>query len=388
MEKQLSGKRLWRIAGAIRDQIQTAKANRHRQMQEQVRNLLANLVELESVRRRLDLCLARGWTVAAGALSDQALRIFRGLSCTSQEAEQILAKPQPSIPNVREIVEELLQVEEEFEELRYYPEDDTLSVVTDKIELEGVYLGDFEVQLHIRAIGDWNFRNVYQVVALDPHPAQQNEAVTHPHISEDRLCAGDAGAAIETALAEGRVCDFFMLARSVLTTYNRDSAYVTLEAWEGVACHECGGTMGEDDTYYCTTCDYEFCGECSSCCRRCDETTCLGCLETCAVCEEHFCSSCMAQCPECGERLCRTCREEGRCPCLNEEPENQEEEDHDNDSSRIEDASEGGEADHTGLSGGFAETSSAGGSAADAENAPEGCPPVLADRLGETPVLP
>ena len=63
------------------------------------------------------------------------------------------------------------------------------------------------------------------MIALDPHPAALNDAVTHPHVSDERLCTGDAGAAIQAALAAGRVFDFFTLVRSVLVTYNPESPY-------------------------------------------------------------------------------------------------------------------------------------------------------------------
>jgi hypothetical protein len=275
MENELSGRRLWQVAGTIRDCLHAARMNRFREAQGQIQNLSSDLAELESIRRKLGLCVARGWTAAAGSLMEQATRLFRSFNYGSLEAEKAVGKPEVTVPNVRDVLEELLQAEEEFEGLRYYREDQILAIVTDAVELEGVYLGDFEVQLHIPALGDASFRSIYRIIALDPHPSVRNEAVTHPHVNEERLCAGDAGAAIDTALAGGRICDFFMLVRSVLTNYNRDSAYVTLEDWDGATCHDCGSVMGEDDTYYCTSCDYEFCGECSSCCASCDETTCV-----------------------------------------------------------------------------------------------------------------
>ena len=387
MEDELSGRRLWQVASAIRDRLHAVRLSRFHEAQGQIQSLASDLAELESVRRRLSLCVARGWTAAAGSLMEQATRLFRSLNFTSKDAELALNKPEIQIPNVRDVLEELLQAEEEFEGLRYYPEDQILAIVTDTIELEGICLGDFEVQLHIAALGDPSFRNIYRVVALDPHPSVRNDAVTHPHISEERLCAGDAGAAIDTALAGGRICDFFILVRSVLTNYNRDSAYVTLEDWDGAACHDCGGVMGEDDTYYCTSCDNDFCGECSSCCDHCEETTCLGCLETCPVCDDRVCSGCMTRCPECGERLCRRCREEARCPCLNEEPENEEVTD-DNNSNRIESAAEVREAVDAGSDGEPDEATAPVTAQAAEEGAGEDRASVHADRLGQTPVLP
>jgi len=383
MENELSEKGFWRLADAIRDRLCAGQTTRYREVQTQVQHLIADLAELDAVRRKLVLCLTRGWTAAASSLAEEALRLFRNLHYTGHEAVKAAEKPETPIPSVREVLGELLQAEDEFEGLQYYPEDEILSVTTDAVELEGVYLGDFEVQLLIPALGDPNHRSLYQIVALDPHPSVRNDSVTHPHVNDQHLCAGDAGAAIEMALAGGRICDFFMLVRSVLTTYNRDSAYVVLEDWEGSSCYDCGSVVREDDSYYCTSCENEFCGECSSYCHRCEETTCRGCLAPCPVCEESTCNSCLTTCPECGRILCRDCREESKCPCLEEEPEN-EEEDNDNNSDRIEGAAEVRETVDAGINGDPDEIAAP---AAEEENG-EDHAPVLTDRLGQAPLLP
>jgi len=387
----LSEKGFWRLAGAIRDRLCIGRMNRCRDIQKRVQNLIADLSELDAVSRKLDVCLSRGWAAAGETLSEEALRLFRNLNYTGQEAVKAAEAPEQSVPGLREVFEELLQAREEFEGLKYDPEDEVLAVTIDAVELEGVYLGEFEVQLLIPAIGDPNHRNLYQIVALDPHPSLRNDSVTHPHVNDQRLCAGDAGAAIEMALAGGRICDFFMLVRSVLTTYNRDSAYVTLEDWEGSSCYDCGSIMSEDDSFFCTSCENDFCGECSSYCHRCEETTCRGCLAPCPVCEESTCNNCLTTCPECGRILCRDCREEGKCPCLDEEPENEENQD-DNASNRSEStaaaAGEGGEVRIVSGADGAGQGGDEAGAEVPEEGIPEGGAPGHADRLGQTPILP
>lgn len=377
MENALSGRGLWQVAEAIRTRLHAARLNRFRETQGRLRDLSADLAELESIRRKLGLCASRGWTASAGSLMEQATQRLRCLHYGALETEKALGKPEVPVPNVRDVLEELLQAEEEFEGLRYYPEDQILAVVTDTIELEGVHLGDFEVRLHIPALGDPGFRNLYRIVARDPHPSVRNDAVTHPHVNEERLCAGDAVAAIDAALAGGRICDFFILVRSVLTNYNRDSAYVSLRDWEGVGCHDCGSVMRAGDTSYCASCDGDFCSDCSSSCSRCDETTCLGCLESCPVCEDSVCGGCMTTCPACGERLCRRCREESKCLCLEEGSTNEEEAD-DNDSDRAEGVAGSGALI---TAGGDAEEDAEEGGIADRA-------PVHADRVGEAALLP
>jgi len=387
MEKELSGRRLWQIASAIRQRVLVLQNLRYVDLQGEFQNVISDLEDLSRVKRNLELCMNRGWWAAATSVADQAARLTRNVPFSCQQMERIVNARVPFIPTIREVLAELQEAEEEFDELRYYPENNCLAVVTEAVELQDVYLGEFEIRLHIDAIGKPHDRSAYRVVALDAHPAARNDQVTHPHVNEERLCAGDAGAALDTALAEGRICDFFILVRSVLTNYNRDSAYVTLEDWDGSPCHDCGSVMGEDNTYYCTSCDNDFCGECSSCCDHCDDSTCLGCLETCPVCDDRVCNGCMTTCPECGKRLCRRCHKEARCPCLEEEPEN-EEESHDNDSDRTESAAEGGEADGAGGHRDPDEAAAPVTAQAAEEGTGEDRASVHADGLGETALLP
>ena len=113
-----------------------------------------------------------------------------------------------------------------------------ISITTDPIVLDDTHLGPFQVRL------DWNrlgSHQPYRVVALDPHPAAANEAVTHPHVQEEHLCEGEGRAGIESALNTGRLCDFFLIVSRLLGTYARGSAFVELDDWEGIRCQDCGG---------------------------------------------------------------------------------------------------------------------------------------------------
>ena len=389
MESPLSGKRLWKVASAIRERVLVLQTTRYRNLESQVDGLLSDLDELQRVRRLLALCVTRQWLAASANCAEQVARVTRNLPYLCQETQKTVDAPEPLIPTVRDVLQELLQAEEEFDRICYYPEDNVLSVVTEAIELEGVYLGDFEIQLQIDVIGEPRSRGAYKVVALDPHPSTRNEEVTHPHVSGERLCAGDAGAAIDAAIASGRVCDFFVLVRSVLTNYNPNSPYVALEDWNGQACSDCGSVVSDDNTYFCTTCEEDFCEDCSSYCTYCEETTCLSCLDTCPVCQERACPGCFTTCPDCGRRLCRGCEHDEKCPCHEEEPES--EENDDTNSDRPEGAACAGEDGEGSRDCSIADTEQTGdpaGAQAAQEGHPAACAPVLADRLGETPVLP
>jgi hypothetical protein len=291
---------------------------------------------LKALKRRMALCRSRGWIGGLTPLMEEAEQLARDIPYVGTDLDRARQAAAWASPSLRDIYLDLQQAEDEFGDLAYDTKEQTLSVTTEAIELEGVYLGPFEIRLDIRRLGEAR-ATPYTIEALDPHPATSNEAVTHPHVSDGRLCAGDGGAAIQAALAAGRIFDFFSLVQAVLTNYNPQSPYVSLDEWSGIACHECGYSVSQDDVYWCAVCENDFCQDCSSYCSRCNETVCHNCLETCPVCDESVCPGCLDTCPRCGRNLCRTCLEEEQCPCKEEQ-----EEDDEPDTSRNEGSKEGG----------------------------------------------
>src|SRR4029078_3338290 len=99
-----------------------------------------------------------------------------------------------------------------------------LSVITEAILLDGVYLGPFEIQLNWSRAPDSD-RICYRVMAEDPHPAESRDNVTHPHVMDELLCEGDGKHAIRLALSEGRLLDFFTLVAGLLRTHQPESPF-------------------------------------------------------------------------------------------------------------------------------------------------------------------
>ena len=314
----LSERQLVKVAGSIRAELLQLRRNRQTEVRQKLSRLAEQMQELQTSHRKLGVCEARGWAAASTKVMNQIQRAFCDINYLVREVEQAAANSKTPVPALKEIYQELLQTDEEFDELRYDHREQMLCVSTEPIELEGVYLGSFEIQLLIPRVSEMHYPSVYRIVALEPHPAASNDAVTHPHVSDEGLCAGDAGAAIQMALTNGRICDCFMLVRSVLTTYNENSPYVALADWDGTPCYDCGYVMASDDVHWCPQCNCDFCSECTSSCARCDEWLCRGCLRECEVCGDCVCSSCMTDCPDCGRPLCETCLEENQCPCVEE----------------------------------------------------------------------
>ena len=167
--------------------------------------------------------------------------------------EERLSPPQPSL---RMLDEELVAIEDEFEEVIVDRGANTIGVRTEPICLGDLELGPFDIVLRYQLL--WDQNRPYEVIACEPHPAASASHITHPHVNSEVLCEGDGRAAIKAAREQGRLLDFFLLVRQVLRTYNDGSAYVSLDNWHGLNCNGCGDVVPPDETYACTNC-----GNCS-----------------------------------------------------------------------------------------------------------------------------
>ncbi len=320
----LDPKQAVRIAQEVRERLSQRRRERVAEFCLRTDALLAGTARLQAQRDRLRTCLSKGWDTAAACARDAA----EAAACeilAQADALRFAGKGcRAPVPPLRAVFGEIQQAEREFGALRWDRRTRELSADTDPVELEGVYLGPFRIRLSLARLGRARPDDACSVEALDPRPAASNDGVVHPHVSDGRLCAGDAAAAIQAALGEGRVCDFFLLVRSVLGTYNPDSPFVSLEEWGGASCFECGRGIPRDDARWCPLCDESYCEECFACCDRCGEAACVQCLARCPECEDFACPNCLVRCPRCGRRLCETCSEDELCPCFEEEPEHDE----------------------------------------------------------------
>jgi hypothetical protein len=231
--------------------------------------------------------------------------------------------------NLRAILEDVHQLESEFEQVLIEPQRSLIGVVTKPVTLRGIDLGPFQIELYLDRLAERFDAGAIDCVALDPNPATSCEEVTHPHVKSNSLCTGDATVPIQSALREGRICDLFLLVNSVLHTYNSGSPYVSLDDWHGVACGDCGFSCDRDNLYCCQGCECDFCDSCISSCEICEESYCQGCLEREGGDGRYLCRSCRCNCPRCAQiasasdvdeyGVCRSCQEEQQ-----EQPDQQE----------------------------------------------------------------
>ncbi len=133
----------------------------------------------------------RGWNLAVLKLERE---LKTGVGQLIQQLTTLHGKlssdsPQQQISSVGEIYAELLAIEEDFGEVKWDLRAQSISVITERIELEGIYLGPFEICL------DYGNQNTdgslhYRVIARDPNPAITNDSVTHPHVQSEVVCEG------------------------------------------------------------------------------------------------------------------------------------------------------------------------------------------------------
>ena len=317
-----SPSQLMRIANRMHQRLQTLQINNMVKASQSTLPMMEDLERLSKIGLTWTKAAARGWAKAANLMSKRAetcmgsthLRI--GLTLDRIKKLVIVAAP-----TLRELYGELVQLREEFNGLEYDHKDQLLIVKTEEIELEEICFGEFELALAIERLSAGAGSGSFIVSAVDPNPAAGDPGVTHPHVNNERICAGEASLPIRVALCSGRVCDAFMMMRSVLSVYNPSSPHVSLENWDGRPCYSCGCFVPDDDMFYCSSCEEDFCEDCMHFCNSCNTVCCNSCVLGCPICGNFMCRACMTVCPDCGDPICKNCYEDGECPCNSEEQE-------------------------------------------------------------------
>jgi hypothetical protein len=235
-----------------------------------------------------------------GDLHDELLQI----------ASSFATRTQAQVCTMRSLYDDLKATAGEFDELRIELRDKRLSAVTESIELEGIDLGRFKIELDWRKLED---HTPYRLIALDPNGAATNDSTTHPHVQDNALCEGEGRMAIRAALKQGRLLDFFVLVRQVLETYNPGSAYVRLADWTGAQCSDCATVATPDYSYSCDRCSSDLCSDCTRCCQACNQTNCSECNGICRGCDSDFCLNCLTICTGCSEHFCSECLSGALC---------------------------------------------------------------------------
>ena len=307
MKKQ---KNIIRLSNMLLESLNELKKARLQQIQTMMDDFNIKCSEVTKDSHLFHTAIEKGWLIGAENIRSRASRNLNDFSYHIQRFKELINADEMVLPNFSDIYAELLQIEQEFGDVKFDSKEKFLSITTESITLEDIPLGPFEVNLSINRINNLYSDSPYRIIALKPNPASCNEEVTHPHVSDEMLCEGEGHVAIRIALEQGRLCDFFTMIVNILQTYNPSSPHVSLDDWSGIGCYDCGCTVDRENSYYCYSCQNDFCECCTSYCHSCDETICLGCGSECPNCGELVCHNCLIKCSQCGSRLCKCWAEE------------------------------------------------------------------------------
>lgn len=301
-------RRLWRLATAFHATL-TSQQARGRPISLPTHNWQ----HCDRLIRQIALAERRSWHLSIAELRRDLRSCLEALQSELNSLSTLVrcGRSPLQLSTVGSVYHDLVSLNEEFEELNHDVRGRWISVTTESITLEGIYLGPFEIRL------DWGRLQSdypYRIIAKDPQPAAGRDGVTHPHVNSERLCEGESHVAIRQAIQQGRLLDFFTLVANGLRSYNSDSPFVSLEVWFGGTCIDCGRVVVEDDRFTCQGCEQCVCDGCESSCCHCGHTYCSECSFACAGCDDNYCSDCLKPCRECHNSFCASClKEDERC---------------------------------------------------------------------------
>jgi hypothetical protein len=323
----MNEKELLRVAYLIQEALAGLRKSRYLECVRQLSLFTGSLHEIAHGSRKMALALSHDWFAASEECCKSITRHLGQIPYSVSKLESLLDRRHKEVPTLGTILDELKAIQEEFDDVAFNGDEGALCAVTEPITLEDTYLGPFRIALYPDKLREMFHKIPYFVIAVEPHPSAKDEAITHPHVSNEVLCEGDGAAAIRAALEEGRLCDFFVMVRGILATYNPDSPYISLADWDGVACYDCGYIMDDESVYYCSHCDTAVCDQCSRVCTDCGEIICSNCASHCEICDRSLCPKCAkTKCTECESICCESCIADGLCPDCQKAKENEDEE--------------------------------------------------------------
>ena len=128
---------------------------------------------IQRCRRQIDLARQRGWHGAAKQLiADLAGTLDDCRRQLENACHTLQSNPHKrNAASTSDLYRDILALDDEFEGVKIDLGKHELAVTTDRIVLEDIYFGPFEIRLDWRQLG---LATPYRVVAMDPHPAAKD----------------------------------------------------------------------------------------------------------------------------------------------------------------------------------------------------------------------
>ena len=149
--------------------------------------------DLATESKKAGLALTKNWLSSSEKCCSRLTRTLDEIAYSASRIKPLTNDNLKTV-NITQIIDELRQTEQEFGQISFNKDKNTVSVTTDNITLDDLYLGPFQIELQINKLSEIYRDSPYYCIALEPNSAATNEEVTHPHISSDKLCEGDGSA--------------------------------------------------------------------------------------------------------------------------------------------------------------------------------------------------
>ena len=153
----------------------------------QLETTVSNITNLVRTSRKLGKANSCNYINAGKRLCGSISKQLKDINYSIQNASHGFEKDIPEVPSVKTLYEELKNLWNEFVSVEINLEKYVIAVETDPIVLEELYLGTFRIELNVRKLQDLHRDSPYYCIAQEPNPAATNNAVTHPHVSDEKL---------------------------------------------------------------------------------------------------------------------------------------------------------------------------------------------------------
>jgi hypothetical protein len=335
-----SKRQITRIASHIRNRIMSLYVDNKTNFSydRNIQNIRYTLDNIDDRKALAQKAYQNKWLLAAkkiqyggkGSVVNLIETVADNIQRIKESILELYAPSQMYVPSFLELVKEIQATKTTFPSLSY--RDKVLSIKTNNIVLSDgdieLGFGEFSVEFNLDRKFHSSLNDLLTIKALNPnYPGNGDRNITHPHVHNATLCAGDGHYLICEAIKQGRVEDAFKLVLSILNNYNEDSPYLSLQEWEHeyLSCAACGyDELTEDCSYSCSRCDTILCENCCSTCDNCSESICMECAsvcdncsniscdgcsnnEVCSGCDNRYCDECMKKCGTCGSNKCEDC---------------------------------------------------------------------------------
>jgi len=149
MKKQ---KNLIRLSNLLLDSLYELKKAKLRQIQSVMEDFGIRCSDATKDSHLFRAAIERGWLTGAENIRSRIDRNLNDFSYYLQRFKELVNSDETVLPKMADIYAELVQIEQEFGEIKFDPKEKDISVTTEPIILNDIPLGPFEVRLAIDQI--------------------------------------------------------------------------------------------------------------------------------------------------------------------------------------------------------------------------------------------